>query len=67
MNNDLINSLFEISAGLLNTMNIFRIFKDKTTKGISWIPLSIFTMWGAWNLYYYPSLNQTLSLLLYVP
>lgn len=59
--NDLINGLFELISGLLCFINIFRLIKDKDIKGISWIPTTFFTLWGAWNLYYYPSLGQTLS------
>jgi hypothetical protein len=35
--------------------------KDKQVKGYSlWTPI-FFTSWGAWNLFYYPHLGQTLS------
>lgn len=61
MKNDLINGLFELFSGILCILNITKIIQDKELKGISWIPLLFFTLWGAWNLYYYPSLNQTLS------
>lgn len=61
--NDLINGLFEIISGLLSFINIKKLLKDKQLKGISWIPVIFFTLWGLWNLYYYPSLNQILSLI----
>lgn len=59
--NDLINGLFECIGGFLLLLNVFKIIKDKKLTGVSWIPILFFTCWGAWNLYYYPSLNQTLS------
>ena len=59
--NDLINVLFEVGSGLLSLMNVYILYKHKELKGISWIPTMFFTMWGCWNLYYYPSLNQTIS------
>jgi hypothetical protein len=61
--NDLINGLFEGCSGLFCWINIYRLAKDKCLKGVSWIPLSFFTLWGFWNLYYYPSLHQILSFL----
>jgi len=59
--NDFINGGFELVSGLLSTINIFKLYKDKTVKGVSWIPLTFFTIWGMWNLFYYPSLNQWFS------
>lgn len=59
--NDLINGSFELISGIISLINIKQLIKDKTLKGISWIPTFFFTLWGMWNLYYYPSLGQTLS------
>jgi hypothetical protein len=59
--NDLINGLFELFGGLLLFINCWKIFKDKQISGIAITPTAFFTVWGYWNLYYYPSLNQTLS------
>lgn len=63
MSNDLINGCFELASGLLCSINIYKLIQDKEIKGISWIPTLFFTSWGAWNLYYYPSLGQILSFL----
>jgi hypothetical protein len=60
-NNDLINGCFELLSAAFSTINIFHLVKDKTIKGVSWIPVFFFTIWGAWNLYYYTSLNQMIS------
>lgn len=59
--NDIINGLFELVAGILFIINIVKLVKDKEVKGVSWIPTLFFTLWGAWNLHYYPSLNQWFS------
>lgn len=61
MNNDFVNGLFETTSGLFGLINIFRLVKDKELKGISWIPTFFFTIWGFWNVYYYPTLHQTFS------
>ena len=60
---DLINGLFEGSAGILLWWNVRRIWKDKKLRGVSLVPTAVFTAWGFWNLWYYPYLNQTLSFL----
>jgi hypothetical protein len=59
--NDLINGIFELTSSIFYLINIFKLVKDKTIKGISWIPATFFTLWGIWNLYYYPSLDQIFS------
>lgn len=60
-NNDLINGSFELLSGVFSTINIFRLIKDKEVKGISFIPILFFTLWGIWNLYFYSNLGLTLS------
>lgn len=61
MNIDLINGGFEFCSGLFQIINIIKLLKDKEVKGISLYPFLLFTAWGVWNLYYYPSLNQIIS------
>ena len=61
MNNDLINGLVQLFGGVLTIINIVKLIKDKKIKGISWIPTAYFSIWGAWNMYYLLSLNQTYS------
>lgn len=58
---DIINGCFELLAGLFCTINCFRLYKDKKVRGISILSTVFFTSWGFWNLYYYPSLGQTMS------
>lgn len=58
---DLVNGSFELFGGLFNCINIKRIIRDKKLDGVSWIPTTFFTLWGLWNLEYYPSLHQTFS------
>ena len=58
---DLINGCFELFAGVFCFMNCMRLYKDKKVRGVSVIATMFFTSWGFWNLYYYPSLGQTLS------
>lgn len=60
---DFINGSFESLAGLFVLLSCWRAYKDKKVKGISILMIMFFTIWGFWNLYYYPSLNQFWSLI----
>lgn len=55
---DLINGLFEFVGGALNWLNVRQLMRDKKLRGVSKIPTVLFTVWGFWNLYYYPVLGQ---------
>ena len=61
MNTDTINGLFEfIAAGFL-IFNCFKIYKDKCIRGVCAFPFVIYTIWGFWNLFFYPSVGCWLS------
>ena len=55
---DYINGSFEVLAGLFVLLNVRRILRDKTVRGVSILPTAFFTLWGFWNMYYYPYLGQ---------
>jgi hypothetical protein len=58
---DFVNGSFELLAGffVLNHCRVLRLHKQ--ARGVSLVSVCFFTMWGLWNLYYYPALNQPLS------
>lgn len=58
---DTINGAFEVSAGFFVLNHCRVLYEHKATKGVSVLSAIFFTIWGFWNLYYYPSLNQPLS------
>lgn len=58
MTPDVINGTFEIVAGALIWMNVRQLHRDKKVRGVHVLPCAFFMLWGYWNLYYYPSLNQ---------
>ena len=58
---DIVNGAFESIAGLLLWNNVRVLLKHKQVHGISIFSTAAFTLWGYWNLYYYPHLNQTIS------
>lgn len=61
MSNDLINALFEVGGAITIFMNIMKLYKDKKIRGVLWPIWVFYTLWGFWNIYYYPSLGQNLS------
>ena len=56
--NDLINAAFECLAGFMVLNHCRVLLKDKAVAGISILSTFFFSLWGVWNLYYYPSLGQ---------
>jgi len=60
---DVINASFEAAAGIAVLNNCYTVIKDKAVKGVSVSTIAFFTLWGAWNIIYYPYLGQTFSFL----
>jgi len=58
---DMINALFEALAGLFVLNHCRVLFAHKKTRGVSIISALFFTVWGFWNMYYYPALGQSIS------
>jgi hypothetical protein len=58
---DAINGAFELVGGLFLLLNCWRTYQSKKVKGVSLITTTFFALWGAWNLFYYPHLDQVWS------
>jgi hypothetical protein len=58
---DYINGIFETAGSLFILMSIAKLRREKMVKGVDWKHIAFFTIWGFWNMYYYPSLNQLMS------
>jgi hypothetical protein len=58
---DAVNGLFEALGAFFVFLSVRRVFKDKQVAGVSAIGVTFFVVWGYWNLYYYPHLDQWLS------
>jgi len=58
---DKINGAFETFGGFFICLNIWDVWTSKTVAGVSWIAVAFFTLWGFWNLFYYPKLGQRMS------
>ena len=52
---------FELAGTLFVAMNVRQLHRDKQVRGVHWAATAFFTAWGAWNLYYYLSLQQLYS------
>lgn len=62
MTPDHFNALLEFLGGLMVWANVWAVWRDKKVAGIRWWTVSFFALWGFWNLYYYPHLDQWWSL-----
>lgn len=58
---DAVNGAFEFLGGASVWMHVRTIMRDKQSRGVSPFATAFFTLWGFWNLYYYPSLAQWAS------
>lgn len=58
---DIINGSFEFISGLFLWYNVYKLHQHKCVHGVSLLTFLYFTIWGYWNLYYYPALNQLCS------
>ncbi len=61
MSGDIVNALFEFGGSIAVWHNVRTLLRDKKVRGVSLMTVGFFTVWGFWNLYYYPSLGQTWS------
>lgn len=58
---DLINGVFEFGISIPLAKSVLMLRKDREVKGFYW-PVIVWTsMWGLWNLFYYPHLGQWAS------
>ncbi len=58
---DQINGCFEVVAGLLLTLNVIRLHRDKQVRGVHIVPIAFMAIWGFWNLYFYPYIGAPWS------
>ena len=58
---DLINASFELGSSIALLVSCQRVKKDKAVAGVSLVTIGFFTLWGFWNMYYYPFLGQSFS------
>jgi hypothetical protein len=61
MSPDIVNGLFEFCGALAIARSCWLLYKAKQVRGVSIWSTTFFFSWGAWNLWYYPSLEQVWS------
>ncbi len=55
---DLVNGTLEFTTALLVLASVRKLIIDKHVSGVSLFPSALSDLWGFWNMYYYPSLDQ---------
>jgi hypothetical protein len=58
---DAINAAFEGGGAIFLCLNVRRLLKDKSVKGVSLLATSWWTAWGFWNVYFYSAVNTPAS------
>ncbi len=55
---DLVNGSFEMLGALFIAFSVLKAHQDKRIAGVSYVHAGFFSVWGFWNLFYYPHLDQ---------
>lgn len=58
---DGVNGTFEALGALVTWANAYKLYKDRCVRGVYWPATGFFSVWGLWNLFYYPHLHQWMS------
>lgn len=58
---DQINALFEFCGAVFILNHCRVLFKAKQVAGVSLLSTAFFFLWGVWNVFYYPHLDQWYS------
>lgn len=58
---DAINAIFEGGGAVFLCLNVRRLLRDKSVKGVSLLTTSWWTAWGFWNVYFYSAVNTPAS------
>lgn len=58
---DCVNGVFELSGACFVWLSVRRLRCDRQVRGVDWRTTAFWSLWGLWNLVYYPSLAQWAS------
>ena len=58
MTPDMINGLFEAFGAAMIALHCVATWRARSSAGVSPTACLAFAAWGAWNLFYYPHLDQ---------
>lgn len=59
---DLINGAIQLIGAGFTWRSALQLHRDRCIRGVYWPSTAFFTLWGGWNLVYYPHLQQWASL-----
>jgi hypothetical protein len=59
---DVVNGLFEFAGAIAGFWNVGVLLRHKQVRGFAPLAYIYFFVWGSWNCFYYPHLNQWFSL-----
>lgn len=52
---------FELGAAFFQLFNIKALRRDKSLRGVSTLPTIFFTIWGCYNVYFYPATGNPIT------
>jgi hypothetical protein len=58
---DAINAVFEGGGAIFLCLNVRRLLRDRSVKGVSLLTTGWWTAWGFWNVYFYSAVNTPAS------
>lgn len=58
---DAVNSVFEFLGTPFVLVSLIKVIRNKNSNGVSYLTLLFFSVWGYWNMFFYPHLEQWLS------
>ena len=58
LSSDQINACLELAGAIFLVPTLIEAYNKKRIVGVHYITPIFFSLWGLWNIFYYPSLNQ---------
>lgn len=58
---DMVNGSFEVLGAVFASVNIIKLWFDWDVRGVWWPATAFWTVWGMWNLYFYPKIGMPFS------
>ena len=58
MTPDKINATFEMLGGCFLWLSVRALYRARGFKGVHWAQMTLYTLWGAFNLWFYPAIGQ---------
>ena len=59
---DIINGTLEFGGAIVIGISVWQLYQKKYAAGVSPYQFGFFSVWGIWNIFYYPQLDQWWSM-----